>query len=232
MSKHATQLEKWSGTSIERKLLVMLLVAVITPMFILLASVAASVFQDAAIITTVVIQVVGLILAYWCVSGIVRQAASINETLVNINNGDFEARADAVTTDELGEAAVALNAMCDNTLNLIQSNDERDQIQTSIEDLISEMKTIAAGDLTITTEVHDDMTGSIAASVNHMTEQLRSIVQQVQSAAEQVTACHRDQRRGRNSQCYYLATLPGQFPSNLHDGDFPTARCSPGSLFQ
>lgn len=174
-------------TSLEKKLLFMLFVVAIFPIGILLATAATGMYQVQAIIATVVIQVVGSTLGYFFIGGIVRQSGSINEALVRLNNGDFEARAEMITSDELGAAAIAINAMCDNTLNLIQSNDERDRIQVSIENLKSEMSAIAAGDLTITTEVTDDMTGDIAQSVNQMTEQLRSIVRQVQSAAEQVT---------------------------------------------
>ena len=177
-----------SGFSVERKLLLMLFVVAIFPITILVASVAANMLQFEAIIAAVVAQSVGLALGYTFVSQIVRQAGSLSETLTRINNGDFEARAVTVTNDELGATASALNVMCDNTLNLIHSNDERDQIQISIENLNSEMMDIAAGDLTIKTSVKDDMTGSIAESVNDMTEQLRSIVQQVQSAAQQVTS--------------------------------------------
>jgi methyl-accepting chemotaxis protein len=144
-------------------------------------------FQTEAMIACAMTQLVGLMAGYSLVLGIVRQSAAISQTLAKINNGDFEARAETISADELGDAASALNTMCDSTLNLIQSNDERDQIQVSIENLISEMKGIAAGDLTITTEVNHDITGAIAASVNHMTEQLRVIVRQVKSAAEQVT---------------------------------------------
>ncbi len=187
MSTHANQSSgKWPVTRIESKLLLMMLVVAIVPLTILLTTMALGVFQSVAIITAVIIQVAGLMFAWHVVSSIVSQAKSINETLVQINQGNFEARAATVNNDELGAAAIALNTMCDNTLNLLQSNDERDQIQTSIENLISEMREIAAGDLTITAEVNDDITSSIADSVNHMTRQLRSIVHQVQSAAEQV----------------------------------------------
>ena len=77
--------------------------------------------------------------------------------------------------------------MCDTTLSLIQSNDEREEIQNSIENLIGEMENIAAGDLTIDAEVKDDITGSIAGTVNSMTEQLKGLVSRVQTATAQVT---------------------------------------------
>ena len=129
---------------------------------------------------------IGLGLAYWVSSRIAGQAASINDMISSIGIGIFDARAEKVTSDELGDVAISLNAMCDNTLSLIQSNEEREEIQTSIETLIGEMENIAAGDLTIDAEVKDDITGSIAGTVNNMTQQLRSIVARVQTATDQV----------------------------------------------
>ncbi|MEM9825492.1 MAG: methyl-accepting chemotaxis protein [Planctomycetota bacterium] len=130
--------------------------------------------------------VLGLVCALWFAQGVTRQAESINDMLMMIGIGDFDARADVVTRDELGDVATALNAMCDNTLSLIQSREERDQIETSIMELIQEVEEIAAGDLTISTDVRDDMTGSIAGSVNYMTSQLREIVRRVQEATLEV----------------------------------------------
>jgi methyl-accepting chemotaxis protein len=130
---------------------------------------------------------IGGTLTYWFANRIAKQASSINDMLSSIGIGMFDARAEKVTNDELGDVAVALNAMCDNTLTLIQSNDERQEIQNSIESLISEMENIAAGDLTINAEVKEDITGSIAGTVNSMTQQLRSIVARVQNATDQVT---------------------------------------------
>ena len=189
MSNHLDKrVEIRTGASIERKLLGMLLLVAFIPMTILALSIGTGMFRTEAMIVGFITQLVGLVVGYTLVTGVVKQSKAISQTLAKINSGDFEARAETFTADELGVTASALNTMCDNTLNLIQSNDERDQIQDSIEMLISEMKGIAAGDLTITTEVNDDITGAISASVNHMIEQLRMIVRQVKSAAEQVTA--------------------------------------------
>ncbi len=130
----------------------------------------------------------GTFLTFWFARRISEQANSINDMLSSIGIGMFDARAEKITNDELGDVAIALNAMCDNTLTLIQSNDERQEIQNSIESLIGEMESIAAGDLTINADVKEDITGAIAGTVNHMTEQLRSIVSRVQVATNQVTS--------------------------------------------
>ena len=129
----------------------------------------------------------GLLTVYLVAGRITRQANSINDMLGSIGIGMFDSRAEKITDDELGDVAVSLNAMCDTTLSLIQSNDEREEIQNSIESLIGQMENIAAGDLTIDAEVKDDITGSIAGTVNSMTEQLKGLVQRVQNATNQVT---------------------------------------------
>ena len=129
----------------------------------------------------------GLALVYFVARQITNQANSINDMLGSIGIGMFDSRAEKITNDELGDVAVSLNAMCDTTLSLIQSNDEREEIQNSIENLIGEMENIAAGDLTIDAEVKDDITGSIAGTVNSMTEQLKGLVSRVQTATAQVT---------------------------------------------
>jgi len=129
----------------------------------------------------------GIALVYFVARQITNQANSINDMLGSIGIGMFDTRAEKITNDELGDVAVSLNAMCDTTLSLIQSNDEREEIQNSIESLIGEMENIAAGDLTIDAEVKDDITGSIAGTVNSMTEQLKGLVSRVQVATAQVT---------------------------------------------
>lgn len=140
---------------------------------------------------SIVVIVVGLFIVvgatFLLTRPITRQAETINDMLSSIGIGMFDARAEVITQDELGDVAIALNAMCDNTLSLIQSNDERESIQESIESLIGQMEGIAAGDLTTDAEVKEDITGAIAATVNHMAEQLRSIIARVQVATNEVT---------------------------------------------
>ncbi len=116
-----------------------------------------------------------------------RQVAAITNTFAEIGMGDFNARADKLTDDELGEAAVSLNAMLDNTLGLIQSQDEKEQIQNSIMKLLDEVSGVADGDLTKEAEVTADVTGAIADSFNYMLAQLREIIGAVKDATVNVS---------------------------------------------
>ena len=179
-------------TSIERKLSMTLVAVVGLPLFVLGGALCTGMYQFEAMVASMVCLVGGAALAWFQGGGLVAQASSINETLIKLNSGDKSARAEMVTTDELGRAANMLNAFCDNTFKSLNSSgasaiDQQADVEESIEKLVAEMKRIADGDLTIKSDVKSNVTGSIADSVNHMTGQLRSIVQQVQSAAQQVT---------------------------------------------
>ncbi len=78
--------------------------------------------------------------------------------------------------------------MLDNTLSLVQSKDERDNIQKSIVQLLNEVSNVATGNLTVQAEIRSDITGSIAASFNTMIIKLRQIINQVQETTLQVNS--------------------------------------------
>ena len=173
-------------TTLHLKLITLLSVVGIAPLVLLVVGITVGEYQPILMLAAVFCQLIGLGMGWIYGAGLVDQAKEIRQALLKISQGDFEARSKITTKDELGASARELNAICDNTLNLIQSSEEREQIQSSIEHLISEMQEIAAGNLEIRADIKDDMTGTIAESVNDMTEQLRSIVRQVKTAADQV----------------------------------------------
>lgn len=117
-----------------------------------------------------------------------RQSEALGMLFSRISMGDFESRAVVMSGDELGTTARSLNSMLDNTLTLTQSQEERDAIQGSILKLLEEVSDVAEGDLTVEAEVTEDMTGAIADSFNHMIQQLRNIVANVQEATLQVSS--------------------------------------------
>jgi methyl-accepting chemotaxis protein len=76
--------------------------------------------------------------------------------------------------------------MLENILKLVQSQDERDQLQRSIMKLLDEVADVAEGDLTGQAEVTADATGAIADAFNYMIDELRDVVRRVKDAATQV----------------------------------------------
>ncbi len=133
----------------------------------------------------------GGLAVYRIARGIARQVGSIDGLLASIGIGDFGARAEVTTNDELGATATALNAMLDNTVNLLQSQEERDNMQSSILKLLDDVAGVAHGDLTKEAEVTAEMTGAIADSFNYMIVELRGIIGSVQATTSRVATSTR-----------------------------------------
>ncbi|MEZ5365130.1 MAG: HAMP domain-containing methyl-accepting chemotaxis protein [Bryobacterales bacterium] len=128
------------------------------------------------------------LLAFFLQRTVTGQITEINRLFDRISVGDLAARAESRSGDELGRMTVSLNRMLDNTLALVQSSEERDRIQRSIEKLLDEVAGVAEGDLTKEAEVTAEVTGAIADSFNYMIAELRNIIAQVQQTTLQVSA--------------------------------------------
>ena len=120
------------------------------------------------------------------------QVSHIVKLLGEINAGNFSARTEVISKDELGTMAITLNNMLDNITVLIQSQAERDAIQESIMKLLEEISALTEGDLTVRAEVTEDMTGAIADSFNAMSDQLSDIIRKVKEATASVDVTSED----------------------------------------
>ena len=125
-------------------------------------------------------------LVYFITQGITRQVGSLNRMFGALGLGDFSARAEVSSQDELGNLAASFNAMLENQSNLLQSREERDHIQASIMKLLDEVSGVAQGDLTKEAEVTADVTGAIADSFNYMIAELRQVISRVQKTTAEV----------------------------------------------
>lgn len=128
----------------------------------------------------------GLFIAVRLSRGLTNQVNHIMGLLDEIGLGNFQARTDVVSNDELGVMAKTLNAMLDNITVLIQSQEERDTIQESIMKLLEDISALSDGDFTARAEVTEDMTGAIADSFNAMADQFSDIISKVKIATESV----------------------------------------------
>jgi len=100
---------------------------------------------------------------------------------------DLTSRVPSPGDSEIGRAGRSLNAMLDAHMSLVNSGQERDQMQAAVMKLLDEVSGVADGDLTIQAEVTADVTGAVADSFNVMIGQLRQIIGQVQAASRQIS---------------------------------------------
>lgn len=142
---------------------------------------AANLVQKIVIGVGLAAVLLGLLISFGLSRGLTRQINLIMDLLGDMGMGNFQARTEVVSSDELGQMAEALNAMLDSITALIQSQEERDAIQESIMKLMNEISELTEGDLTARAEVTEDVTGAIADSFNTMAEQFGGIVRQVKS---------------------------------------------------
>lgn len=143
--------------------------------------------RNALLIGAVAILLAG-VLAFLFTRQLLGQVNKISDLFQSIRQGDYRARVPVLTQDELGRMADSLNTMLDDTLSLIQTREERNNIEASIMRLLDEVSGVAEGDLTARAEVTDDLTGAIADSFNMMITELREIIQNVQQATLQVSS--------------------------------------------
>ncbi len=120
--------------------------------------------------------------------GITRQVQHITDIFKKIGVGDYSARTQVTSNDELGNMARSLNSMLDNIFELIQTREERNTMQASLMKLLDDVSGIADGDLSKEAEVTQDFTGAIADAFNFAIIQLRQIVHSVQDSTIKVGA--------------------------------------------
>lgn len=125
-------------------------------------------------------------LSYVLSKGFTMQIDRIMQLFSDIGIGNYSARAAVINKDELGDMAISMNAMLDSTLTLIQSQEERDAMQTAVMKLLDEISALTGGDLTVRAEVTEHITGAIADSFNAMAEQLTEIIRGVKDATLRV----------------------------------------------
>jgi methyl-accepting chemotaxis protein len=122
----------------------------------------------------------------------------VNSTIVNplnrlvaltrrIAQGDTHVRADIEGNDEIHQVAQSMNGMLDVIVRLMQEAQSRHaDLQGHIEKLIYEVSGAGEGDLRIQAEVESNELGMLAASFNHMAEDLSTLVINVKMLARGV----------------------------------------------
>ncbi len=140
---------------------------------------------------TVLIALIGagivFLVSFLVSGGITRQVGAIMSAMAKVEEGDYDTEAKVLSKDELGSMATTFNQMTTTTRELIKSRqEEHDQLQESIIEMLEDISELSDGDLRVRATVHEDVTGTVADSLNMMLEELNTTIGRIKKSSEQV----------------------------------------------
>ena len=120
---------------------------------------------------------------------IVGPVSRIAETVRQITAGNYAARTDLASRDELGELARGFDHLLNERVAaLVGAEQENERLNDSIIRLLQAVSQLSQRDLTIRVPVTEDMTGPVADALNLLTEETTKVLQGVTRISEQVAS--------------------------------------------
>ncbi|BAI79675.1 hypothetical protein DEFDS_0163 [Deferribacter desulfuricans SSM1] len=142
--------------------------------------------RQQAFITTIVIAAAMFIISFIVFKLLFSPLFRINETMKQIQKGDYDVRVNVRRNDELGDIAKTLNEMLDELKNYIQTEEDRQRLQRQAIHLMDVVSRAADGDLTVQAEVTADELGSVADAFNLMTESIKELIGEIKKAGDSI----------------------------------------------
>lgn len=145
-------------------------------------------FLAYAIISLALCAVSSLLLSRMVTRPIDRYVDFVNR----VSEGNYHLRLDMQTLDELEKIGYALNVMLEKLEGLIESEADRDRLQSNITSLLNIVSNAADGDFTVSAEVTADTLGALADSFNLMVADLSTLIRDVKRASDQIAKSTRE----------------------------------------
>lgn len=144
-------------------------------------------FFIATTITTALAIALGL---FFLARSIIKPMKVLQDTVVRVNEGDMNARANLNRHDELGELAEAFDTLLDERLStMAEAEKESEKLNESVISLIKAVSELAQKkNLATKIPVSEDITGAISDSLNLMAKETAKIMKEVQTTSAQVAS--------------------------------------------
>lgn len=131
--------------------------------------------------------VVTLILALWIMQSIKKPINNLAQVVKRISQGEFDARAKIIGTDEFSKLSKAFNLLLEERTNTLEYTEkEHQKLNQSIFKLLQAVAELSERNLTIRAEVTEDATGPVADAINLLAEETASTLSEVRDIAIRV----------------------------------------------
>ncbi|MFN3926037.1 MAG: methyl-accepting chemotaxis protein [Pseudanabaenaceae cyanobacterium] len=132
--------------------------------------------------------------------GVKRAVSNLQGQFDGVMRGETNLKATVYSRDEMGRLAASFNQMIQKLNATVQEAQRRaeeteqakEDMQRQVIRLLDDVEGAARGDLTVQAEVTADVLGAVADAFNLTIQNLREIVQQVKTAARQVSEASRE----------------------------------------
>ena len=124
----------------------------------------------------------------WFRGRIMKPLRVIDSALTEIREGKYNVRINLKRSDEFGDLGDTINITMDKLTKLIQTDEERKQMQENIIKFLDILSSASEGDFTNKAEVTPDIFGSLGDAYNLMVEGLTDLIDKVRNSAEGVNS--------------------------------------------
>lgn len=129
-----------------------------------------------------------LVLSVFITRRIVRNLSMFQSTIGQISAGDFDARVQINTNDELGVLSKAFNELLDSRVaTLAKVEKENEALNESVLSLLQAVAQLSRRDLTTKVPVSENVTGAVADALNLMTSETAKVMLDVNNISADVT---------------------------------------------
>lgn len=121
---------------------------------------------------------------FWFARDFTRSLGLLQNAVSGVTAGDYSARANSTSSDELGELGRAFDNLLDERVaNLAKAEAENERLNESIIAIMGAVDRLSRNDLTVEVPVKEDITGAVADAINLMSSEAASVLAVVQEAA-------------------------------------------------
>ncbi|MCO7223466.1 methyl-accepting chemotaxis protein [Pleionea sp. CnH1-48] len=145
-----------------------------------------TIFNAVLIIGALVMALSGGI-AWFMVRALTRPVSNLEQTVTRVSQGDFAARAEVESDDELGTLAATLNRLLDDRIaSLAEAERQNEALNDSIINLLQGTTQLSERDLTAELPVAEDVTGPLSDAISQVVEAISDVLHDVNSIAQTV----------------------------------------------